>query len=225
MVTMDDDLRHRPEEIPKMIAYMEAHEDTDVVIGKYAEKKHGPIRNAGTYMMNKISSTIFHKDSELQLTSFRLMKKFIVDAMLEIHINFPRVGHLLLLVSNRIENVMVEHDERKFGKSGYSFKRLVRDFINNIITNSALPLVIMRNIGIGSFLLSIILGVVYLIRYFAFGVSVMGWTTLILISLLYFGLILLTLGIVGEYLMRILDEAKKVPNFVERENRGFDEEQ
>ena len=222
VITMDDDLQHRPEELPKMITYLKDHPAVDVVIGKYDSKKHGVIRNLGTYVMNKISSHIFHKNDDLQLTSFRLMRKFVVKAMLDIHVNFPRIGHLLLMVSNRIVNVTVEHDERKFGKSGYSFGRLVKDFINNIITNSALPLIIMRNIGIGSFLLSIVLGIIYLIRYFAFGVSVQGWTTLILISLLFFGLILLTLGIVGEYLMRILDEAKKMPNFVERESRGFE---
>lgn len=223
VITMDDDLQHRPEELPKMITYMQEHPQVDVVIGRYGSKKHGFIRNTGTYFMNKVTSHIFHKKAELQLTSFRLMKRFIVEAMLDIHVNFPRVGHLLLLVSNRIENVNVEHDERKFGKSGYSFRQLVKDFINNIVTNSALPLTIVRNIGIGSFLLSIILGVVYLIKYLVFGVSVQGWTTLILISLLYFGLILLALGIVGEYLMRILDEAKKIPNFVIRESRGFEE--
>lgn len=217
VITLDDDLQHPPEEIPKLIGYMEAHSDVDVVIGDYESKKHNAIRNAGTYLTNKVTSYIFKKRADLKLTSFRLMRKFIVDAMCDMNIDVPRVGHMLLLVSNRIENVTVHHDARKYGKSGYTFKRLVKDLLNNIITNSAFPLIFVRDIGIGSFLLSIILAIFYLIRYLICGVSIQGWTTLVLLMLLYFGLILLAIGVIGDYLIRILNEAKKIPNYFVRE--------
>lgn len=64
--------------------------------------------------------------------------------------------------------------------------------------------------------MSIVLGIWYLIRYFAFGVSVEGFTTLVLLLLAFGGLILLSLGIIGMYLMNILDEAKKMPHYVIR---------
>jgi len=188
-----------------------------VVIGKYTTKKHGPIRNFGTYLANRVSSSIFKKDPNLQLTSFRLMKRFVVQAMLKMQVDFPRVGHLLLLVSNRIGNVVVEHDSRKYGQSGYTFKRLVKDFLGNILTNSSFPLIVVRDIGIGSFIVSIFLGIYYLVRYLLFGVSIQGFTTLVLLVLAYSGLILLGIGIVGEYLIRILNEAKKIPNYAVRQ--------
>lgn len=216
VITMDDDLQHPPEEIPKLIAKLNSREDLDVVIGAYAEKKHGVIRNFGTYLVSKITSYVFHQDKNLKLTSFRLMRKFVVKAMCEMHVNLPRVGYLLLHVSNRIENVVVEHDARIYGKSGYTFRRLVKDFINNILTNSSFPLIVVRDIGIISFVLSIIMSIYYLVRYILYGVSVQGWTTLVLLVLLYFGIVLLAIGIIGEYLMRILDESKKVQNYVVR---------
>jgi len=217
IVTMDDDLQHPPEEIPKLIKELDENEELDVVIGKYTTKKHGPIRNFGTYLANRVSSSIFKKDPNLQLTSFRLMKRFVVQAMLKMQVDFPRVGHLLLLVSNRIGNVVVEHDSRKYGQSGYTFKRLVKDFLGNILTNSSFPLIVVRDIGIGSFIVSIFLGIYYLVRYLLFGVSIQGFTTLVLLVLAYSGLILLGIGIVGEYLIRILNEAKKIPNYAVRQ--------
>jgi len=216
IITMDDDLQHPPEEIGKLISHMDSHDNVDVVIGKYESKKHGPIRNLGTKLSNWVSSIVFKKPMDLQLTSFRLMKRFVVENLCALHISIPRIGNMLLQVSNRIENVTVEHDERKYGKSGYSFLRLLKDLINNIITNSALPLIIVRDIGILSFIVSIILGIVYLIRYIVSGVSIQGWTTLVLLILLFSGLTLFGIGIIGEYLMRILDEAKKMPNYFVR---------
>ncbi len=225
IITMDDDLQHPPEEIVKLIAHMQENENADVVIGKYESKKHGPIRNMGTFASNWVSSIVFKKPMDLQLTSFRLMKRFVVENLCKLHINVPRIGNMLLQVSNRIVNVTVEHDQRKYGQSGYSFKRLVKDLFNNIITNSALPLIVVRDIGIFSFFLSIGLGIFYLVRYWVSGVSIQGWTTLVLLILLYSGLTLLAIGIIGEYLMRILNEAKKMPNyFVRKEMINKDED-
>lgn len=217
VITMDDDLQHPPEEIPKLIQGLLADPELDVVIGKYMSKKHGPIRKFGTFLANKVSSHIFKKDPNLKLTSFRIMKRFVVQGILERQVHFPRIGHLLLLVSNRIGNVVVEHDSRKYGKSGYTFRRLVKDFFSNILTNSSFPLIIVRDIGIISFIVSVFLGLYYLARYLFFGISVQGWITLVLLILSYSGLILLSVGIAGDYLIRILEEAKRLPNYTIRQ--------
>ena len=93
---------------------------------------------------------------------------------------------------------------------------LVRDLLYDITTNSIFPLIVVRNIGIVSFVISILLALWYLINYIAFGSTVEGFTTLVLLTLAYNGLILLAIGIVGEYLMHTLDEAKKMPTYVVR---------
>ena len=104
----------------------------------------------------------------------------------------------------------------QYGKSGYSFKRLLKDLIYDITTHTAFPLLLVRNIGIVSFLISVVLSVCYLVRYFTLGISVQGWTSLMLVMLAFFGLILLSIGIMGIYLMNILNEAKKMPHYVIR---------
>lgn len=216
VITLDDDLQHPPEEIPKMIQVMQERNDVDVILAKYENRKHGPIRKLGTFVAKIATSQMLTNAGNLDMTSFRLIRRFVVDAVLQMNIHLPQIGNLLLQVSNRIINVSVAHDERKFGRSNYTFRHLLNDLLYDITTHSALPLVIVRNIGIGSFFVSLLLGIYYLLRYFLFGISVEGFTTLVLLILAYNGLILLSIGILGQYLMHVLNEAKKTPNFVVR---------
>lgn len=216
VITMDDDLQHPPEEIPKLIRVMDERDDVDVIIAKYANRHHNFIRKMGTRLSVYATSKMLHKDPSLEITSFRLMRRFIMDAIVQNTIHLPQIGNLLVQTSNRIINVEVQHDARKFGRSGYTFRRLVKDLIYDITTNSSFPLIVVRDIGIVSFVVSICLAVYYLFRYFVLGVSVEGFTTTVLLILAYNGLILLGIGILGEYLMHVLDEAKKMPHYVVR---------
>ena len=211
IITMDDDLQHPPEEIPKLIEAIRTHLEMDVIIGRYDTKKHNVVRNLGTACMNKITSAIFKKDTTLKLTSFRIMRRHVVTSILESQTVMPRIGTMLLQVTNRIMNIEVHHDARAFGKSGYSFKRLVKDFMNNILNNSDIPLRFLGTVGVVSFALSIIFAIYYIGRYLIKGVAVQGWTTLVVLLLLFFGLTLFSLGLLGNYMLRILKETKKMP--------------
>lgn len=217
VVTMDDDLQHQPEELPKMVRVMQERDDVDAIIASYEGRKHGVIRRLGTKISVWATSKMLGKDPDLQITSYRLLRRFLVDAMVKTNTYLPQIGNLLVLTSNRIINVSVQHAARAYGKSGYSFHRLVKDLIYDITAHTAFPLLMVRNIGIASFLFSLVLGVYFLIRYFVCGISVEGWTSLMLVLLAFFGLTLLSIGIIGMYLMNILNEAKKLPHYVIRQ--------
>lgn len=216
VITMDDDLQHPPEEIPKMAQVLLEQPEVDCVMGRYENRKHNWVRRLGTWVSVSMTTRMLKKDPDLELTSFRIMRRFLVEAMLKTNTHLPQIGNLLVQESNRIVNVPVHHDARKFGRSNYTFRRLVNDLLYDITTNSILPLIVVRNIGLISFLVSLLLGVFYFIRYFAADTPVEGFTTLVLLILAYNGLILLAIGIIGEYLMHILDEAKKMPHYVIR---------
>jgi len=215
IVTMDDDLQHQPEELPKMINVMKERDDVDVIIASYEGRKHNLIRKLGTKLSVWATSKMLGKDPNLQITSYRLIRRFLVEAMLKTNTYLPQIGNLLVLSSNRIINVPVQHAARAYGKSGYSFRRLVKDLIYDITAHTAFPLLMVRNIA--SFLVSFLLGIYYLVRYFLCGISVEGWTSLMLVMLAFFGLTLLSIGIIGIYLMNILNEAKKMPHYVIRQ--------
>ncbi len=151
IVTMDDDLQHQPEELPKMINVMKERDDVDVIIASYEGRKHNLIRKLGTKLSVWATSKMLGKDPNLQITSYRLIRRFLVEAMLKTNTYLPQIGNLLVLSSNRIINVPVQHAARAYGKSGYSFRRLVKDLIYDITAHTAFPLLMVRNIGIASF--------------------------------------------------------------------------
>ncbi len=217
VITMDDDLQHPPEEIPKLINALEEHSEIDVVIGSYDTKKHNIVRNFGTYCTNLITSCIFKKDTRLKLTSFRLMRRYIAQALLESATVMPRIGTMILQVTNRIMNVKIHHEQRVYGHSGYSFQRLVKDFFNNIINNSDFPLKMVGRIGAVSFICSILMILYYITSYFVRGISIPGWTTLVVLILLFFGMTLFSIGLIGNYMIRIMTETKKMPLYVIRD--------
>ncbi len=220
VITMDDDLQHPPEEIPKLISRIESSDDVDVVIGVYDSKKAGPVRKIGTKLMDLSSDMIFRKPKGLRLSSFRIMRRYVADSMTKIAISKPTVGPLLLQTTSRIVNETVRHDARRFGKSGYSFGKLCKTFFSNVMTNSDIPLRALSFIGLLSFIASIAMAIYYVVRYFASGISIAGWTTSIVLVLLFGGLILLSVGTIGKYLTNIMQEAKKMPPYIIRRKDG-----
>ncbi|MBQ7715139.1 MAG: glycosyltransferase family 2 protein [Clostridia bacterium] len=222
VITMDDDLQHPPEEIPKLIEKLNSSDDIDVVIGTYDSKKAGIIRKFGTKLMDISSDMIFKKPKGLKLSSFRLMKRYVADNLKEVTISKPTVGPLLLQTTKRIANAEIRHDARQFGKSGYSFGQLVKTFFSNMMTNSDLPLKAVSFVGVLSFIASIALLIYLVVRYFASGISIAGWTSTISLILFFGGMILFSIGIIGKYLTNIMQEAKKMPSFLVRREDGTD---
>lgn len=217
VITMDDDLQHRPEEIPNLIKAMQDDDGIDVVIASYEGRKHGPIRRLGTKVSVWATSKMLGKDKDLEITSFRLIKRFLVDNISKTRIHKPQIGNILVATSNRIVNVAVKHDERAYGKSGYSFMRLTKDLIYDINTHTDFPLRLIGGIGTISFIISILLSIYFLLRYFTKGISVEGWTSLMLVLLALFGLSLFSIGILGRYMMNILNQSKDMPLYLVRE--------
>ena len=211
VVTMDDDLQHQPEELPKMVRTMQERPDVDVIIASYEGRKHGPIRKLGTKFSVWATSKMLGKDPDLQITSYRLIRRFLVDAMVKTNTYLPQIGNLLIRSSNRIINVPVQHADRAYGKSGYSFKRLLKDLIYDITTHTAFPPSAgekYRNCQFPDKCSSVGLlsGKIFYTGHICAGLDFVdaGYAGV-------FGLILLSIGIMGIYLMNILNEAKKCP--------------
>jgi hypothetical protein len=129
----------------------------------------------------------------------------------------PRVGLIIFQVTRRIVNVDVDHHARRGEPSSYRPMALVSAAIDNIVTYSALPL---RLLAYGGFLPSgaaVLLALVYLVRYAAGDIGVMGFTTIVILLLFFMGLTMCAFGIVGEYLVRIVSAAERRPPFVVRQ--------
>lgn len=222
VVTMDDDLQHPPEEIGKLYRHLRDSPHLDAVFGAYGEKQHAAARNLGSLLIRTVNTWIFHKPPHLVMSSYRCLTRPLVDTLLANHTRYPVIGPLILSSTRRIENITVRHDPRKHGRSGYSLLRLVRTTLDNILNFSSLPLQLISIIGVGVSLISFLLGAVYFILHLVDESSVPGWTSLFLLINVYAGLGLLSVGIVGEYLIRILGESRGQPSYVVRRHLGND---
>jgi len=224
IVTMDDDLQHSPEDIPLLVETLKSNPKTDVVIASYKEKKHSMYRNAGTMLVRLVDKYIFNKPETIKTTSFRAMPKEFAKALSAHKTKFPVIGPLILSLTKNIVNVEVEHKKRKYGKSNYTLGKLITATFNNIFNFSSAPLKFISILGSVAALISLIVTLVTVIRYLVGGIGLPGWTSLIVFVNFYCGLILLSIGIIGEYLIRILKESNGSPCYIIRKKINFEDD-
>jgi dolichol-phosphate mannosyltransferase/undecaprenyl-phosphate 4-deoxy-4-formamido-L-arabinose transferase len=213
VITMDDDLQNPPEEIPKLILAIESS-DYDVVYGISGKKKQSLIRNIGSYLFRYLVSSIFREMPRFQLSSFRIIRKDAVEHILKIPTPNPLVGLLLLKVTDRIGSVETQHDQRKYGKTNYNPIKLVQHFLNGILYHSTAPLKGICVLGIFTSSLSVVLGIYYFYHYLTGQITIHGWISIILLILFFFGVLMFSVGIIGEYLLRIIQEVNRVPAYL-----------
>lgn len=199
VISLDDDLQHNPSEIKKLKLKAET-ENADVVYGIYKAKKHSIVRNSGS----KIFATIVNKfaSTPLQGSSFKLIRKDLVQKVIQHnHFNFY-LDEVLAWHSTNTSFVEVEHFKREVGSSGYSPLKLIKMSLMVLLNYTALPLKFITNLGILSSLVSFGFGIFYIVQKVN-GETQSGFTALIVSIFFSTGLILFSLGIIGEYISRI----------------------
>ena len=209
VITMDDDLQHTPEELAKLIE-MKNH---DVVIGNFRKKKHGLLKVMTSKIKGHFDSIIFGKPGTLQLTSFRLISRCIVDGIPSIKTPYPMLGPMMFYLTRDVVGVGVEHDSRRHGKSNYNLAKRFKMFTNLLINNSSYLLKMIGYLGIGISLLSILMGLWLIIHKMIYQNTPVGWTSVIVSVLFIGGLLLFSTGIIGEYLIRIITTIEQKPMY------------
>lgn len=213
IITMDDDLQHPPEEIPALLKALEP--DVDVVMGVPKEKKHHWFRRFGSKAMHDINCYLLGKDRNLRFTSFRLMRRAVVDGLLELRTLSPALGPMINSVTHRIINTTVQHAPRKEGRSGYTVRRLIGQTMSNLIGYSMLPLRLLAVLGGLGIFLSVAFALVLVVHYLQGGV-VPGWTSIALLLVMLSGFNFFAFAILGEYVLRILQRVNATPQYFVR---------
>jgi undecaprenyl-phosphate 4-deoxy-4-formamido-L-arabinose transferase len=210
VITIDDDLQHPPEEIPKLINTFE-EEDADIVYGVFRKKQHSRMRNLGSRSAKATSKLLLEGTGKG--SSFRLIKKELVEKLLDHIVHFVFIDQLLLWHTNDLAFVEVEHHKRKVKSSGYTTKKLfslVKD-LTYFYTN--IPLKLMVWGGLLMSLVFFLLGLRFILQKWLFDVSVPGYTSTIVVILFSTGIIVFSLGVIGGYLSRIYMVQNKKPPF------------
>jgi undecaprenyl-phosphate 4-deoxy-4-formamido-L-arabinose transferase len=199
VVTLDDDLQNPPEEITKLV--VKIHEGYDVVYGEYKYKQHSLFRNFGSALIQFLYKFIFKVSGNL--TSFRIIKKEIIDGLLEYNRNYTFIDGLLAWQTKNIGYVEVEHKIRVFGKSGYNLKKLIQLSLNMMTNFSIFPLQLASITGFILSFLGLGMAVFFIIKKLFFGIPVTGFASIIVSITIFSGAQLVTIGMIGEYIGRI----------------------
>jgi len=209
IVTMDDDLQHYPEDIPKLIE----KNKHDVVIGKFKSKKHSFFKRIASEIKGYFDYIILGKPRSLKLSPFRLINTEIAKLMVKRNTPHPFISALLFEITDDLVNVDIDHYPRLEGNSSYTISKMIQLFGNLIINNSSLLLRLIGYLGVTIALAASVAAFALLIRKLFFGYLVEGWASIVVLILFFGGLTLLTLGIIGEYLIRIIATAEERPTF------------
>lgn len=214
IVCLDDDGQTPANEVGKLLQKIES--GYDVVYASYEQKQHSGFRNWGSRVNSKMTEIMLGKPKELAITSYFAAKSFIIDEMLRYEHCFPYVIGLVLRSTKKICNVPVTHREREIGNSGYTIMKLLSLWMNGFTSFSVKPLRAATYMGVTS----AIVGFMYLFyivaKYFVVHTAPIGWSSTIAIILLMGGMILMVLGLIGEYIGRIYMCVNAAPQFVIR---------
>ena len=215
IITIDDDLQHPPEEIYKLISKI--NEGYHVAYGKYFPANGGPIENLLSRIFQKLVHRILDIPDTIFLSSFVIYKHETVKNIIDIKSSYPFLPAMAIKSApfDKISNVDVVHYKRKEGISNYGLIKYIKFSLNLIINYSSWPLILVALLGFVVSIISICLGLWIIIQKVVDPTyGVMGWNSLMVAICFIGGSILISMGIVGEYLRRILVETSYGQQYV-----------
>ncbi|WP_046755610.1 glycosyltransferase family 2 protein [Kordia jejudonensis] len=211
IITMDEDLQHLPKDI-KNLLNKQKEGDYDVVYGVNKTSEHSRFRNITSRIMKKVLSYAIenlHKD----YSAFRLIKRDIALQLIEMQNSYTFLDGYLSWITNHVSSTTVEHKERFAGESSYTMKKLIEHSINILFTFSNIPIRILSYSSIIIFFITLMYSIYIVVRKLVYDDLIAGFPTLIIAIGIGVSLLLLGLGIIGEYTYRINLKTTKRPNY------------
>ncbi|MGN0167138.1 MAG: glycosyltransferase family 2 protein [Acetatifactor sp.] len=222
VVCLDDDGQTPADEVDKLLDKLE--EGYDAVYAKYEHKQHSAFRNFGSKVNERMTRTMLGKPAELYISSYFAVKRFVVNDMIRYENSYPYVIGLVLRATGNITNVLVNHREREEGNSGYTLKKLLGLWFNGFTAFSVKPLRIATAIGGASAAVGFLYGIYTIIKRLVNPDVPMGFSSTMSALVFFGGMIMLMLGLIGEYIGRIYISLNNSPQYVIREKVNIEEE-
>lgn len=224
IVCLDDDGQTPADEVDKLLDKIE--EGADVVYAKYATKHHSGFRNWGSHVNELMTRVMLGKPKELFLSSYFAARRFVVDEMLNYQGAYPYVLGLVLRTTKNIVNVEVNHRDRQAGTSGYTLKKLLGLWFNGFTAFSVKPLRVATMTGAICAFAGFAYGIYTIIKKIFIQPPdlVVGFSALMSVLVFMGGMLMLMLGLVGEYIGRMYISMNNSPQYVIREIVGEDTE-
>ncbi|NIJ51215.1 glycosyltransferase family 2 protein [Dyadobacter arcticus] len=215
-VMIDDDFQNPPEEILKLIQEAESG-DFDVVYTYYAKKQHSVGRNLGSQFVNWLTSYLLNKPKDLYLSSFKLIRKEVVQEIIKYQGPYPYIDGLIFRMTRNIGTVQVTHLKREEGISNYTWQKLISLFLNILFCYSSLPIRLFMPIGLGLFGLGFCLLFFLTVQWFM-GPDPKGWQVVTATFIFIGGIQCTLLSVLGEYIGKSFMAQSGQPQYVIKYN-------
>ena len=212
--TLDDDLQTPPEEMPKLLDAI--GENCDLAIGRIGnDKKHSIARNLSSRFVQWLITILLGKPKDLSLSSYRCMTRRALAGISSFTGAHPYLPALMLnaVPIERIANVTVAHNERAQGRSTYTLSKLLKLASYLLINHSYLPLRFVTAWGFLLSVMSLLYAIWVLCKVIFIGSGVSGWPSLAILVAFLSGNILMCMGILGEYVGRLVEENSRARQF------------
>lgn len=215
VVSLDDDGQAPLDSLSDLISKLE--EGYDVVYAYYHEIKQTLFRRFGAWVAVQMSNIMLDPPKGLKGSSFYLARKYVIDEMVRYQNSFPYLPGLVFRTTKNIAWIETNHRSRLQGKSGYSFWRLLNLWLNGFTAFSVKPLRASTFLGFFFAFLGFAFSIVVVVRRLLGLTTVDGWSTIIALILIIGGLILMMLGLIGEYIGRSYICINDSPQYVIKE--------
>lgn len=222
VVCLDDDGQTPADEVGKLLEKLE--EGFDAVYAKYENKQHSGFRNLGSKVNERMTRIMLEKPKELFISSYFAVKRFVVEDMIRYENSYPYVIGLVLRSTKNITNVVVNHREREEGRSGYTLKKLFTLWFNGFTAFSVKPLRIATCLGAFSAFVGFAYGIYTVIKRFVNPDVPLGYSSMMAALVFFCGMIMVMLGLIGEYIGRIYISMNSSPQYVIRERINIETE-
>lgn len=224
VICLDDDGQTPANEAGKLIAGIE--QGADVVYAKYDHKHHSGFRNWGSHINELMTRVMLGKPKDLYLSSYFAARKFVVKEMIRYEYAYPYVIGLVLRTTKNIINVEVEHRDRLSGTSGYTIGKLLGLWFNGFTAFSVKPLRVATASGAIFAILGFLYGIYTIIKKIFINPPglVTGFSALMSMLVFIGGMLMLMMGLIGEYMGRMYISMNNSPQYVIREIAGSNDE-
>ena len=215
VMVMDDDMQTHPSQCLKLLSAIVDDESCDVVFAEWPEHKEALWRRLGSNFAAWSTRVMTKRPKEIYSSNFFVMRDYICAEVLRYTGPYPYVQGLLFRSTHNMKNVEIEHFERQVGQSGYTLKTLIRLWAN-VLGFSMFPLRAASIVGIAIGVLGIVAAIVVLVMRALDPTMALGWPSLMVVLLICSGLVLMFLGVIGEYIGRLFMTANNAPQYVLR---------
>ena len=220
-VCLDDDGQTPANEVDKLLEKLD--EGYDAVYAKYIHKHHSGFRNLGSKLNEMMLRIMLKKPADLYVSSYFAVKRFVVEDMIRYQNSYPYVIGLVLRTTKKITNVVVQHRDRQEGNSGYTLGKLFSLWFNGFTAFSVKPLRIATAVGVCSAVVGFLYGIYTIIKRLVNPAVPMGFSAIMSAVVFFGGMIMIMLGLIGEYIGRIYISMNNSPQYVIRERLNLDE--